>query len=100
MDKIKEVVPGPDHDIIEAVNHILVAQNLPEFAKNIVSETMVPVLQLHSMVMDGLLNNVEEGLTGEYRKVSINVMGDTRVRPNFADVPPLMSAWCEKELVR
>jgi fido (protein-threonine AMPylation protein) len=98
MDKMKEEVPGSDHDITEAVNHILVAQHLQEFAKNPVSETMV--LQLHSMVMDGLLNYVEEGLPGEYRKVAINAMGDTRLRPTFVDVPPLMSTWCEKELVQ
>jgi hypothetical protein len=75
VDKIKEVVPGSDHDISEAINHIFVTHHLQDLAKIDVSETMI--LQLHLMVMDGLLNNVEEGLAGEYRKVSINVMGDS-----------------------
>lgn len=96
--KIVEKVPGSEYDIVEAVNHILVSEYLPKMAKNVISETMV--LQLHSAVMDGLLTNVEEGMAGEYRKVSINVMGDSSLRPNFADIPPLMASWCEKDLIQ
>jgi hypothetical protein len=40
-----------------------------------------------------LLNDIEEGLPGEYRKVSINVGGASTLRPQFADVPPLMKTW-------
>jgi len=100
MDKIYHEVPGSKHDISEAVNHILVSQHLQQLAKDndIITEELV--LSLHRLVMDGLLTKVEEGLAGEYRKVSINVFGDTRKRPLFADVPPLMFTWCQKGLVQ
>jgi fido (protein-threonine AMPylation protein) len=98
LDKIKESVPGSDHDIVEAVNHIIVSQQLQEISKSEVSKTMI--LQLHSSDLDGILNNFEEGMAGEYRKVSINVVGEDSLRPHFADVAPLMASWCEKELVQ
>lgn len=40
--------------------------------------------------MSGLLENTDEGIAGEYRKVSIGVEGSTKGRPPFSDVPPLM----------
>jgi fido (protein-threonine AMPylation protein) len=98
IEKIHHEVPGSKHDITEAMNHILVSQHLQQLAKEDISEELV--LTLHRLVMDGLLTNVEEGLAGEYRKVSINVMGDTKQRPVFVDVPPLMSTWCKKGLVQ
>ncbi|CAB9516130.1 expressed unknown protein [Seminavis robusta] len=98
LENIHKRVPGSKHDITEAINHILVTKRLQEMAKNEMSETLVP--QIHSAVMDGLLKNVEEGLPGEYRKVSINIMGEDSHRPNFADVPPLMKRWCSKDLVQ
>ena len=98
LGKINEKVPGSKHDIVEAVNHILVSQHLQEMAKSDITEATL--LQLHSSVMDGLLTNVEEGMAGEYRKVSINVMGDTWKRPHLADIPPLMATLCKKELVQ
>ena len=55
------------------MNHILLSQKLQAFAAYDVTETLV--LNLHSMVMEGLLTGADEGLPGEYRKVPINVTG-------------------------
>jgi fido (protein-threonine AMPylation protein) len=91
QDKIAKI-PGTRDDLTEAVNHILVSDLLEQIANNQeVTETLV--LKLHSMVMKDLLHNVEEGLPGAYRKVSIGVHGSSVPRALAADVPPLMSAW-------
>jgi fido (protein-threonine AMPylation protein) len=47
-----------------------------------------------------LLNNVEEGLAGEYRKVSIGVEGSQKGRAPAADVHALMCQWFEKHLIK
>jgi len=60
-------------------------------AEGYITETVV--LQLHSMVMNGLLRNVEEGLPEEYRKVSVGVHGSQVGRALTADVHCLMSKW-------
>ena len=98
LDKLINDVPGSCHDITEAINHILVASKLQELAKRDVTETLI--LDLHKLVMDGILTNAEEGLAGEYRKVSINVMGSKHLRPNVADIPPLMARWCQRDLLQ
>jgi len=99
VDKIVKAVPGSEHDIIEAINHILVSQKLQEMADdNEVTENLI--LDLHSAVMKDLLLIPEEGLAGEYRKVSVNVMGGDNLRPSFADIPPLMKKWFEHDLVQ
>ena len=98
LEKIINEVPGSCHDITEAINHILVASNLQELAKRDITETLI--LDLHKLVMGGLLTNAEEGLAGEYRKVSINVMESKDLRPNVADIPPLMSRWCQRDLLQ
>ena len=67
-------------------------------AVNEVTETLI--LDLHAAVMANLLLNPEEGMAGEYRKVSVNVMGDDSQRPNFADIPPLMKKWVQDDLVQ
>lgn len=85
-------------DVQEAINHILVSRQLAEFAKMDVTEETV--LRMHSMIMHGLLHVEEEGLPGQYRKVSINVAGSSSRRPQHADVPPLMSKWFNKRLVQ
>ena len=84
-------VQGPDHDVEEAINHILVSRRLKEMAEDEITETSV--LRLHSAVMNSLLNHVEEGATVDYRKVAISILGDMARRPCFADVPPLTSSW-------
>ena len=91
-------IPGSEKDLKEAMNHILVSQHLQEIYNYDVTEAVV--LQLHAWIMSGLLINTEEGLPGEYRKVSIGVMGSQRGRPNFADVPPLMKQFCEKSMIQ
>ena len=87
-------VSGTDHDILEAINHIQVSQELGEMARSKITETTI--LRLHNKVMDGLLTITEEGLPGEYRKVSIGVEGDSLPRPVPADVPPMMKKWISK----
>ena len=98
MEKINSKVPGSEHDINEAVNHIIVSQHLRHLAKEEITEELI--LTLHSLVMDGLLPSIEEGTPGEYRKVAINVLGDGSKRPHFADVPPLMKTFFERDLVQ
>jgi len=93
MDKINSKVPSSKHGIKEAVNHIEASQHLRHLAKEEITEELI--LTLHSLVMDGLLPNIEEGTPGECRKVAINVLGDASKRPSFADVPPLMKRFFE-----
>jgi hypothetical protein len=80
--------PSLQSGIKEPVNHILVLGQLLEMAKNDVAETMG--LQLHSNVMNGLLTNVEEGLSGEYSKVSIHVSEEGVHRSQFTNLTRLM----------
>jgi Fic family protein len=84
--------------LAEAANHILVSEKLQEIARNDVTETVV--LQLHSMVMEGLLNNADEGHPGEYRKVSTGVQGSQKGRAPAADIHALMCQWFEKHLIK
>ena len=99
VDKIVKAVPGSEHDITEAINHILVSQRLQEMAVNEeVTETLI--LDLHAAVMANLLLNPEEGMAGEYRKVSVNIMGEDSQRPNVADIPTLMKKWVQDDLVQ
>ena len=92
MDKLSG---SKDDDITEAINYILVANNLTTIAQKdtVVSEDLV--LELHRLVLDGLLLDAEEGVAGEYRKVSIGVSGSNTARAHACDIPPLMSAWVE-----
>jgi len=87
-------VRGSKHDIDEAVNHIRVANHLQEMANSEeIDENFVR--HLHAMVMEGLLSEEDEGLPGEYRKVSIGVHGSQVSRALAFDVPPMMAKWCK-----
>jgi hypothetical protein len=86
------------NDVQEAINHIMVSQELPEYAKT--GLTQEGILHLHSKIMHNLLHEEEEGLPGEYRKVFIGVQGSEKGRPNHADVPLLMNKWFMESLVQ
>lgn len=71
-DEARKVSDSKD-DVTEAINHIVVSQDLQETAQHDVTEDMV--LDLHSRVMKDLLHEEAEGLPGTYRKVKVCVSG-------------------------
>lgn len=62
-------------DVTEAINHIVLSQDLKATAEQEVTEELV--LDLHGQLMHGLLREEKEGLAGMYRKVKVNVCGST-----------------------
>ena len=76
-------ITDSQHDVTEAINHILISENMHNISKQPITEALV--LKLHGRLMKDLLLDETEGLAGEYRKVGVSVSGNVRCHPDFIE---------------